>query len=134
MVAQCPTGRRAAALSSAAEQAAADEESTAGSWSASPDRGRPRGVTRPRGGGSGRLSAVPRSPEQIQQEIDAARESLAATLDELAFLTSPKRLSEQGKAKVQELLQSPPGKALVAAVGSLVAFLVVRRIVQAVRD
>ena len=77
---------------------------------------------------------MPRSPEQIQQEIDAARESLAATLDELAFRTSPKRLTEQGKAKVQEFLQSPPGKALIAAVGSLVAFLVVRRIVQAVRD
>ena len=77
---------------------------------------------------------MPRSPEQIQQEIDAARESLAATLDELAFRTSPRRLSEQGKAKVREFLQSPPGQALVAALGSLVAFLVVRRIVQAVRD
>jgi len=78
--------------------------------------------------------AVPRTPEQIQQEIDAARESLAATLDDLAFRTSPHRLSEQGKAKVQEFLASPPGKALIAAVGSLVAFVVVRRIVQAVRD
>jgi len=77
---------------------------------------------------------VPRSPEQIQQEIDAARESLAATLDELAFRTSPHRLSEQGKAKVQEFLTSPPGKALIAAVGSLAALVIVRKIVKAVRN
>ena len=76
---------------------------------------------------------MPRSPEQIQQEIDAARESLAATLDELAFRTSPKRLSEQGKAKVQEFLQSPPGIAVVSGVGLLVTFVVTRKIVKAVR-
>jgi uncharacterized protein DUF3618 len=78
--------------------------------------------------------AVPRTPEQIQQEIDAARESLAATLDELAFRTSPHRLSEQGKAKVQEFLASPPGKALIAAVGSVAALVIVRKIVKAVRN
>ena len=77
---------------------------------------------------------MPRTPEQIQQEIDAARESLAATLDDLAFRTSPQRLSEQGKAKVQEFLASPAGKALIAAVGSLAAFVVVRKIVKAVRS
>src|SRR5215218_492579 len=57
--------------------------------------------TRPSVTTSGRLSPVPRSPEQIQLEIDAARESLAATLDELAFRTSPKRLSDQAKEKAQ---------------------------------
>ncbi|TWH71949.1 uncharacterized protein DUF3618 [Modestobacter roseus] len=77
---------------------------------------------------------VPRSPEQIQQEIDAARESLGATLDELAFRTNPKRLSNEAKAKVQEFLASPPGKALIAAVGLLAAFVITRRIVRAVRD
>ena len=77
---------------------------------------------------------MPRSPEQIQQEIDAARESLAATLDELSFRGNPKRLTAQGKAKVQEFLQSPPGIALVSAVGGLVAFVVIRRVVRAVRD
>lgn len=76
---------------------------------------------------------MPRSPEQIQQEIDAARESLAATLDELAFRTSPKRLSEQGKAKAQAFLQSPPGIAVVSGVGLLVTFVVTRRVVKAVR-
>jgi ElaB/YqjD/DUF883 family membrane-anchored ribosome-binding protein len=82
---------------------------------------------------SGRLSPVPRSPEQIQQEIDAARESLAATLDELAFRTSPQRLTDQAKAKAQEFLQSPPGIAVVSGVGLLVTFVVTRKIVRRIR-
>ena len=76
---------------------------------------------------------MPRSPEQIQQEIDAARESLAATLDELSYRGNPKRLTEQGKAKVQEFLQTPAGIAVVSGVGLLVTFVVTRRVVKAVR-
>ena len=76
---------------------------------------------------------MPRSPEQIQNEIDAARESLAATLDELAFRTSPKRLSDQGKAKAQAFLQSPPGIAIVSGVGLLVTIVITRKIVRRVK-
>ena len=76
---------------------------------------------------------MPRSPEQIQQEIDAARESLAATLDDLAYRTSPQRLKAQGKDKAQAFLQSPPGIAIVGAVGLAVTFVVTRKIVRAVR-
>jgi Protein of unknown function (DUF3618) len=76
---------------------------------------------------------VPRSPEQIQQEIDAARESLAATLDELSFRTSPQRLSDQAKEKALAFLQSPPGLAIAGAVGLTVTFVVTRRIVRRVR-
>jgi hypothetical protein len=76
---------------------------------------------------------VPRTPEQIQQEIDAARESLAATLDELSYRGSPKRLTEQGKARVQEFFQTPAGMAVAGGVGLLVTFVVTRRIVKAVR-
>ena len=76
---------------------------------------------------------MPRSPEQIQNEIDAARESLAATLDELAFRTSPKRLSDQAKEKALAFLQSPPGIAVVSAVGLTVTFVATRRVVRGVR-
>jgi hypothetical protein len=76
---------------------------------------------------------VPRSPEQIQQEIDAARESLAATLDELAFRTNPKRLTDEAKAKAQAFLQSPPGMAIVGGVGLLVTFVVTRKIVRRIK-
>ena len=76
---------------------------------------------------------MPRTPEQIQQEIDAARESLAATLDDLAFRTSPQRLTEQGKAKAQAFLQSPPGMAVMGAVGLTVTFVATRRVVRGVK-
>lgn len=86
------------------------------------------GVTAPVRPSSGRLSAVPRDPRQIQLEIDAARESLAATLDQLAHRTSPTRLKAKGKVAVQEWLQSPAGKATVGAVGLLITLVVVQKI------
>ena len=39
---------------------------------------------------------MPRDPRQIQLEIDAARESLAATLDQLSYRTSPTRRKAKG--------------------------------------
>ena len=43
---------------------------------------------------------MPRDPRQIQLEIDAARESLAATLDQLTYRTSPTRLKAKGRDAV----------------------------------
>ncbi len=77
---------------------------------------------------SGRLSAVPRDPRQIQLEIDAARESLAATLDQLTYRTSPTRLKAQGKDAVQRWLQTPAGKAAVGAFGLLMTLVIVQKI------
>jgi Protein of unknown function (DUF3618) len=72
--------------------------------------------------------AVPRDPRQIQLEIDAARESLAATLDQLVYRSSPTRLKAKGQAAVSSFLQSPVGMATIGAVGLLVTVAVVRRI------
>ena len=71
---------------------------------------------------------MPRDPRQIQLEIDAARESLAATLDELTFRTSPTRIRAKGQDAVQRFLQTPAGKATVGAVGLLLTFAVVQKI------
>ena len=71
---------------------------------------------------------MPRDPRQIQLEIDAARESLAATLDQLTYRTSPTRLRAKGKAAVQRFLQTPAGMATVGAVGLLMTIAVVQRI------
>jgi hypothetical protein len=71
---------------------------------------------------------VPRDPRQIQLEIDAARESLAATLDQLTYRTSPKRLKTQAQEAVVRFLQSPAGKATIGAVGVVVTVLVVRAV------
>ncbi|WP_245160439.1 DUF3618 domain-containing protein [Blastococcus sp. CT_GayMR20] len=77
---------------------------------------------------SGRLSPVPRDPRQIQLEIDAARESLAATLDEITFRTSPKRWKAKGVEAAQRFLQTPAGKATIGAAGLFITFVVVQRI------
>jgi hypothetical protein len=71
---------------------------------------------------------VPRDPRQIQLEIDAARESLAATLDQLADRTSPRRLVADGKTAAMRFLQSPPGIMLVSGLGVLVTVGVVRKV------
>ena len=71
---------------------------------------------------------MPRSPEQIQFEIDAARESLAATLDELSYRGNPQRLTAQAKAAALTFLQSPPGIAVVSAVGLITAVVIGRKI------
>ncbi|MPQ98303.1 DUF3618 domain-containing protein [Modestobacter sp. I12A-02628] len=71
---------------------------------------------------------MPRDPRQIQLEIDAARESLAATLDEIAYRGSPNRLKAQGQVAAQRWLESPAGKATIGAIGVLVTFVVVQRI------
>ncbi|RZU30632.1 DUF3618 domain-containing protein [Blastococcus saxobsidens] len=71
---------------------------------------------------------MPRDPRQIQLEIDSARESLAATLDQIAYRTSPTRLKAQGKNAVQRFLKTPAGQATVGAVGLLVTFVVVQKV------
>ncbi|SFE91301.1 DUF3618 domain-containing protein [Blastococcus tunisiensis] len=71
---------------------------------------------------------MPRDPRQIQLEIDAARESLAATLDQLTYRSSPTRLKAKGRLAVQQFLQTPAGQATVAAVGLLVTVVVVQKI------
>jgi Protein of unknown function (DUF3618) len=71
---------------------------------------------------------VPRDPRQIQLEIDAARESLAATLDHLVDRSSPQRLKARGQAAVQRFLQTPAGMATVGAVGLLLTLAVVQKV------
>ena len=73
---------------------------------------------------------MPRDPRQIQLEIDAARESLAATLDQLAFRGSPTRLKAEGQAAVVRFLQSPAGKAAMGGLGLLASLVVVQKVRQ----
>ncbi len=73
---------------------------------------------------------MPRDPREIQLEIDAARESLAATLDHLAFRGSPTRLRAEGQAAVVRFLQSPAGRAAMGGLGLLASLVVVRKVRQ----
>jgi Protein of unknown function (DUF3618) len=71
-----------------------------------------------------------RSADEIQRDIENARVSLATAIDQLAFRTNPKRLTDNVKHAVIEKIQSPQGKAVIGATGALVGILIIRRIVK----
>jgi hypothetical protein len=71
-----------------------------------------------------------RSADQIESDIENARTSLAATVDQLAHRADPKRLLESTKAALLAQARTPRGKAVVGGAGALLAFVVLRRIVK----
>ena len=69
-----------------------------------------------------------RDPDAIERDIQKARDSLAATLDELSIKADPKRFVESGKASVQEKLNDPRVRYALIGVGALVTVAVVRKL------
>lgn len=69
-----------------------------------------------------------RDPDTIKQDIDVAREQLAATVDSLAERANPRRLADDLKARVIEFVRKPVVKASLAGVGALVVVVVVHRV------
>ncbi|TSD93357.1 DUF3618 domain-containing protein [Skermania sp. ID1734] len=68
--------------------------------------------------------------ESIEREIEAARNQLANTLDELSVRANPKRIAESAKATIAAKLQEPKVKYSLIGGGVLVAVLVVVKIVR----
>jgi hypothetical protein len=69
-----------------------------------------------------------RDPEAIKQEIDVARNQLAATVDSLAERANPRRLADDVKARVLEFVRKPAVTVSLAGVGVLVVVVVVHRV------
>ena len=69
-----------------------------------------------------------RDPEAIKQEIDVARDQLAATVDSLAERANPRRLADDLKIRVIGFVTKPAGAISLAGIGSVVVFVVIRRI------
>jgi hypothetical protein len=69
-----------------------------------------------------------RDPETIKQDIDVAREQLAATVDSLAERANPRRLADDLKARAIEFVKKPVVIASLVGVSSVVVVVVVRRI------
>lgn len=69
-----------------------------------------------------------RDPEDIQDEINRARDALAITLDELGTKADPKRFVEYGRTSVQEKLDDPTVRYVLIGVGALVTILVARKL------
>ncbi|WP_406817816.1 DUF3618 domain-containing protein [Mycobacterium sp. M23085] len=69
-----------------------------------------------------------RDPEAIKQDIDVARDQLAATVDSLAERANPRRLADDLKVRVIGFVQKPVVLASLAGAGALVVFVAVRRV------
>ncbi|BCZ23559.1 DUF3618 domain-containing protein [Mycobacterium colombiense] len=69
-----------------------------------------------------------RDPEAIKQDIDVARDQLAATVDSLAERANPRRLADDLKVRVIGFVQKPVVLASLAGVGALVVVVAVRRV------
>ncbi len=69
-----------------------------------------------------------RDPEVIKQEIDAARERLATTVDTLADRANPRRLADDAKSRVLTFVRQPVVIFTLAGIGVVVTIVVIRRI------
>lgn len=85
------------------------------------------------------MSDEGRSPRQIETEIEATRERLAGTIDELTYRTQPaviaRRQKDQAQLKLQETFTTPQGDlrvervaAVAVVVVAVVALAVFRRV------
>ena len=69
-----------------------------------------------------------RTADDIQNDIEHARASLADAVDQIAFRTNPRRVSESAKAALIARAQTPQGKAVLGGVGALLAIMIIRKI------
>ena len=69
-----------------------------------------------------------RDPEVIKQEIAAARDRLASTVDSLAERANPQRVVQDLKATVLRFLKQPAVAATLAGIGVVTVIVVVRGI------
>jgi hypothetical protein len=73
------------------------------------------------------MEVAERDPEVIKQEIAAARDRLASTVDLLAERANPQRVAEDAKAKALGFVNQPKVKAALAGVGALTFLGMLRR-------
>ncbi|MTE16080.1 DUF3618 domain-containing protein [Nocardia aurantiaca] len=69
-----------------------------------------------------------RDTEAIEREIEAARNRLASTLDELAVRADPQRLADNAKQTVMAKLNEPKVKFSLIGAGAVVATLILVKI------
>ena len=72
--------------------------------------------------------ASDRSAEDIQRDIEKARAGLAASVDQLAYRTSPKRVAENAKLSLRAKANTPQGRIALGVSGGLVLVLIIRRV------
>jgi Protein of unknown function (DUF3618) len=69
-----------------------------------------------------------RTAEDVQREIEQARASLAATVDQLAARASPKRLVADAKRSLVARARTTQGKAIIGGAAAVTVLLLVKRV------
>jgi hypothetical protein len=69
-----------------------------------------------------------RDPETIRQDIDAARDQLALTVDNLAERANPRRIADDVKSGVLRFVKKPPVAISLAGVGAVLFVLFIRKL------
>jgi len=69
-----------------------------------------------------------RDPQVIERDIEAARDRLAATVQELSDRVAPKTLADKAKAALVQKATSPAGKAVIGVTAGLVVLRVIKRV------
>jgi phage tail sheath protein FI len=69
-----------------------------------------------------------RDPDTIKQEIDLARDQLAATVDSLAERANPRRIADDVKARVIAFVRRPVVAGSLVGFGALTVVIVVWRV------
>lgn len=68
-----------------------------------------------------------RGADEIQHEIELARVTLAQSVDQLAYRTNPKRVTNNLKQTVIAKVRTPQGQAIIAGTGAVLVVVLVRR-------
>lgn len=69
-----------------------------------------------------------RDPEVIKQEIDQARDQLAATVDSLSARANPRRILHDIQVATITFLKKPPVAIALIGIGTLSVVVVIRRV------
>lgn len=69
-----------------------------------------------------------RDPDTIKQEIDEARDRLAATVDTLAQRANPRKIADDAKSKAVAFIQKPVVMISLAGVGVVGVIVLIRRV------
>lgn len=69
-----------------------------------------------------------RDPDKIKQDIDAARDQLATTVDALTERANPRRIADDVKSGVVRFVKKPAVAMSLAGIGAVLVALFVRKL------
>jgi osmotically-inducible protein OsmY len=68
-----------------------------------------------------------RSTDDIQRDIERSRAALGEAVDDLAYRTNPKRVTDNVKQSLREKAQTTQGRIAIGVAGGVIALLIIKR-------